>query len=445
MISFNNKKLNQISIYVIPVITFSFFLGVYLFARTFMGIYILGFRLGELAILFSLLALIISIMFWNKFKYIELFKNTRLRLILILLIISFILNVILSGSSLFNPYTFKSSSYIWSMGFLFFGLFYSYYFKINQGIIRLFIFLNFYLYYFSFFGVNDEFQKQLLNISDKFEYHKGSDVFLLLTTSLFLMNRFEKKKRFALEVLLLTYSFFSPLLLYKSRGAFIGFTLFFLLELINLKKSFKKPILRNISILFLMTILFFQSLSLVTKSGLVEVDEVRENVEFISSYRALPSSEIFEQKLLYFYEGKIYSSDGNLNWRLQIWQDVVFDLISKNKYLTGYGYNSIIPAMDDPFRAGDDGTNENVHNFFINIFARGGLIHLLLFTLFFIQIYIYSSRFKDIKIMNFLLPVFLVSFFDSSMENSHFPLIVYFIIGSLMQLNKNIQNKDEVS
>ena len=30
-------------------------------------------------------------------------------------------------------------------------------------------------------------------------------------------------------------------------------------------------------------------------------------------------------------------------------------------------------------RSGLDGLNENVHNYFVNILARGGLVHLLIF------------------------------------------------------------------
>ena len=46
----------------------------------------------------------------------------------------------------------------------------------------------------------------------------------------------------------------------------------------------------------------------------------------------------------------------------------------KNKLLFGYGYFEIIPAMDTPVRQGNDGTNEHVHNFIINILARAGII-----------------------------------------------------------------------
>ena len=445
MINIKNIFIRLLSSNIIPSAILLFFLGVFLLARTFMGIYIFGFRIGELAILFSLLSLIISISFFNKFSYTKLFLNTKIRITLILFVVTFIFNLILSASSPINPYTFKSSSYIWSIGFLFLGLYFANFYKLNKNIIRLFTILNFYLYYFSFYGISEGVQNQLLVISDKFEYHKGSDVFLLLISSLFLMIRFEKEKRISLEILLLTFSFFSPLLLYKSRGAFIGFLVFVLLELFSLRRYFKMGYVRNMLLVILMTILFLQSLSLVTKNGLIEVDEVRSNVDFITSYRAIPSSKIIEEKLFYMYENRLYSSDGNLNWRFQIWQDVIHDLSLKNKLLFGYGYKSIIPAMDDPFRAGDDGTNENVHNFIVNIFARGGLVHFLLFILLFMQIFKYSSKFRDLKISHYIFPIFLVSFFDSSMENSHFPLIFYFIIGYLFQVNENALNKNEDS
>ena len=38
--------------------------------------------------------------------------------------------------------------------------------------------------------------------------------------------------------------------------------------------------------------------------------------------------------------------------------------------------------MEPEYRSGNDGTNENVHNFFVNIYARGGLIHLFLYLSF---------------------------------------------------------------
>ena len=42
-------------------------------------------------------------------------------------------------------------------------------------------------------------------------------------------------------------------------------------------------------------------------------------------------------------DGRIYSSDSNLNWRFQIWQDVIEDMQEKNIFVKGYGFNEKIP------------------------------------------------------------------------------------------------------
>ena len=83
-----------------------------------------------------------------------------------------------------------------------------------------------------------------------------------------------------------------------------------------------------------------------------------------------------EKPYIYFENNRVNSGDGNLNWRLQIWQDVYQDLNDKNKLISGYGYSGAIPAMERVDRAGLDGTNIHVHNYFVNILARGGLVHV---------------------------------------------------------------------
>ena len=40
---------------------------------------------------------------------------------------------------------------------------------------------------------------------------------------------------------------------------------------------------------------------------------------------------------------------------------------------------SALDVDGNSVRSGLDGLNENVHNFFVNIFARGGIIHLLMY------------------------------------------------------------------
>ena len=124
-----------------------------------------------------------------------------------------------------------------------------------------------------------------------------------------------------------------------------------------------------------------------TKSGFIKLNEVDEKVIFVATaQRNVPQEET---RLFYINDNRLFSNDGNLNWRLQIWQDVIKDLNNENKLIIGNSFNEKIPAMDDPFRSGDDGTNENVHSF-INILARGGLIHLFLILYIFYRLIKYS-------------------------------------------------------
>ena len=56
--------------------------------------------------------------------------------------------------------------------------------------------------------------------------------------------------------------------------------------------------------------------------------------------------------------GRLESTDPTANWRLDIWQDVIFDMVKEDRVLSGYGYNEIFPQMLDPTapgRLGRDG------------------------------------------------------------------------------------------
>ena len=97
--------------------------------------------------------------------------------------------------------------------------------------------------------------------------------------------------------------------------------------------------------------------------------------------------------------------------------------------------------MDDPFRSGNDGTNENVHNFLINVLGRGGLIHLALYLSIYYLIAKKLISTNNIFILNYFIPIIFASLFDASMENSHFSLLFYFILG--IMLNK--RNKELVN
>lgn len=93
--------------------------------------------------------------------------------------------------------------------------------------------------------------------------------------------------------------------------------------------------------------------------------------------------------------------------------------------------------MDTPSRQGNDGTNEHVHNFMVNILARAGIVGVITyFLLMFHIIKLYQSEQKDLQIVNFILPLLLTSFFDSSLESVRFPFITYTFIGFFYWLSK---------
>ena len=182
--------------------------------------------------------------------------------------------------------------------------------------------------------------------------------------------------------------FYLPLMMNKSRGASIAFMFlisFLIYDLIKLKK-------KNfyVLIIFLSFFIFVLSAFIVSKSP-IELEEIDDKVVYVSTSRydkpvQNTPQPIDDYPILYAEGIRLYSSDGNFNWRLQIWQDVIEDTYSKNIALKGYGYNYKIPAMEPAYRSGNDGTNENVHNFFVNIYARGGFNPLnsllIFFTLF---------------------------------------------------------------
>ena len=94
-----------------------FFIFVFIFTRSFMGIYVLGFRIGELAILALMAFLLLFSIFLRKDSSLIVFKQSNINLIINLILISFVLIAYFSNSNFINPYTYKASSYVWTVGF----------------------------------------------------------------------------------------------------------------------------------------------------------------------------------------------------------------------------------------------------------------------------------------------------------------------------------------
>lgn len=418
--------MNKFNIKSLTNFIFSVFIYlVLIFDRSFSGIYVNSFRIGEYIVATGLICLITLSIF--AFKYKNLHITNRITSALVLLIFSFIFLNIVKGDNFSTPYIYKASSYIWIIGYLLLG--YTFQNKFESTKISI-VTLNVILLLSYFLGVI-YYPKFLINFfttySDKFDFPKAS-MYLLFYVIVTHLN-FEKFKENSINYyyFIILSGFFFPLFIFKSRGAFLAALIYFIFYSLLSKQFITTNIRKFFIALFVGIGAFYISSFLIAgakiepEKSTVVVSEVFENKE---------TSEAFIS--IYLEEGRLYSRDGNINWRLQIWQDVISNSVENNHVLFGYGYGDIIPAMDDPQRKGEDGTNENVHNFVLNIFARGGLLHLLIYIFIINEIYKISKITNNQSLMLlFILPIFVVSFFDASMENPHFPFLFYFFLGRL--------------
>ena len=107
----------------IPIFTLTFVSVLLLFNRPFVGIYIFGIRLGELIIAGSLfLAVVIPAIFLFS-KTLKINKEYRFLTIIYGIIgIFFLASILYHQTSIFSTYTYKTSSYIWTIGYFYFSL-----------------------------------------------------------------------------------------------------------------------------------------------------------------------------------------------------------------------------------------------------------------------------------------------------------------------------------
>jgi len=81
-----------------------------------------------------------------------------------------------------------------------------------------------------------------------------------------------------------------------------------------------------------------------------------------------------------------------------------------------------------------------VHNYFVNIFARGGFFQFLLFFFFYSAIIFYwVKKYKNYAIVLYLFPVLLNSTLDMSMEGVQYPIVFFIFLGFL--INNGIEIK----
>lgn len=440
-----------------------------IFGRSFSGVGIFGFRIGELLIAICL----IFSFFYFPFGKLKIFKNNFVfdRKILILsklFIVSFLVTVFLTSGNFTDTYTYRSSSIIWSINFIFFGYFFFKNIDSEHLFFKALPFVPIVLYILSTIHFPEILINFFTTYSDVFDFVKGSDLLLaFIGTMLFTRNKY-KDSFFGFSYFLIVSSLFIPLFIYKSKGAFFPGLLFIVFNLFFFRKFIFNNKLKTLFIVFISIFVFlvstFNSYGNLTfkKAGMDQVtqpDNILKAVPDAFSYiiSEKNTSEIFFS--FFVYKGRLYSQEQMANWRLQIWQDVVRDLFYYSNYyqdeetyslvreqlerrndifFTGFGYNSILPAMNHWERTGTDGTNENPHNFYIYALGRGGILLASLVLCFHVLLIIYwKQKFKNYQILLFMLPVLFAASFDAAMESVRFPFIYYSFFGYL--INNNIK------
>ena len=107
----------------------------------------------------------------------------------------------------------------------------------------------------------------------------------------------------------------------------------------------------------------------------MEVDETPAAVAQVFKHKYVVSNTYDEElPIFYVFENRIYSADGNLNWRLQLWQDIFESSESSFELFFGYGFSEQHPVYSQKVYSGLDGLNENAHNFFCKSFCKRGNI-----------------------------------------------------------------------
>ena len=370
--------------------------------RSFLGLYIFNFRIGELLTGFSFVLILFVISNLKKFNK-EL--NSKFLFLNFLLIIYFIFIGIFNESSFFNLYIYKSSVFIWYTAFFYLGYMISKNRNFNFNFIIFGYFILFIQYLFSTFFYPDLLIKFFEKYADKFQFMKASELIIVFIFVSFLGNRYGRDSFF--EIFFLSSSLFIPLLIFKSRGSGIAVIIYFLLEVFRYKKYFFFNKKRSIALVFIFVILFSISANFLIGTDFV-IEDTDSDVAELFLYRFEAGNSFNNELSLFFIDkGRLYSSDGNLNWRFQIWQQIYEDNKNSERLIFGQGFNERLKVFDIKVFTGLDGSNENPHNFIMNIFGRIGFLGLIIYFYFFYELLKLFQK----KIINLMFYTFFHQFY----------------------------------
>ena len=406
---------------------FFFLLILLINGRSLLGVYIFGFRIAELL---TGLALLLAFFIIPKFNYFKNEYSFGVVLSFYLLIAYFAMQNILYGENFSNLYLYKSSVFIWFISYLFLGHEILKKAKLTKkyfiiGYVGLAIQYIFNVYYYP------SFLTMFFNqYSDKTQFLKGAEIAIFFIIVTFFTNKFFQDRLF-FDIFLIFSSLYVPLMFFKSRSGGFAIFVFVSIEIYKKRYYFKENLKRSFIVIFIAMLLILGSSHQIIGNPL-EVEETPAAIEQVFKHKYIVSNTYDDEiPFLYFFENRLYSADGNMNWRLQLWQTVIIDSINNNEVLFGHGFGSKTPIFNNETFSGVDGLNENTHNYFLNIYVQGGLIALFLVLMFFANLFkLKNKNFSNSELTLYIIPLFLISMFDGSMENPYFAIVFYFFLSS---------------
>ena len=415
---------NKLNLHLINNLLLIIVLSILTFGRPLLGLYIFGYRIAEFFI-GGCFIIYLLLIFYRR--VIPEFKKEIL-LLNLLIIFYFVLVSITNNYDFTNTYIFRSSSIIWYISFIYLG--YLLFSNINvkpthfyiayMGLLITYV-LNV-LYYpnpvMNFFIQN----------SDKFDYLKGAELSFFYITVSFFSNKYLKNYN-AINIFVLFTSIYLPLIFFKSRSAGLAVLIFVMLQIYNKRKSLtKNP--KNTFVVFIISIFLFSTSAHYIVDNTFSIKETDEAIAQVFKHKYVVSNTYdSDVSVFYFENNRLYSADGNLNWRLQLWQDIFINIKENNNILLGGGFEEKNEIFENIIYSTVDGSNENSHNFLINIYMKMGIVGLGLFFLFFyFLLKSFSKNFSRVDLFTYFFPLFLISMFDGSMENPYFGLSFYFFI-----------------
>ena len=437
-------------------LSFATFLLLLIFTRSFAGVYIFGYRIGEYLVAFGLLSFVFFV-FKPKFQDFPKEIITWVRI----LFLSFLIVNFVTYTDIFSRFTFKNSSFVWTVSYFILGylLFNNYldrnkFYMLFSGLIVLYV--------FGTGSYPDVIQNFFRTVGDKFTFVKAADMLLaIVVTNLVAVHLLNKK--YSNLYFLFSVGIFFPLLIQMSRGTAVSLGIFAILYIFFNYNYYFSNYKNFIVLITLLPIFFILSTFRVTQFNFADIssDEL-ETVVIQSAPEEIKKIKRVDQRdrdaveidpfwSFYIQEGRLISTDGTFNWRLNIWQDQNDYQRSLNKSFFGYGYNVLLPVFDlqvdsqNIWNIGHDQQNRHVHNYLVNIYSRGGLFQLLLFLGFHVYLYFfYYKKYKNHNILLLVIPLMFNSMTDITMEGVQFPINFYLVYGYIMSIGIKFNKEVEV-